>query len=98
MTSEALTELMKFVPPIDACGTTRRHWIVISEAGKIPEKKGPFKEEQINPFLTELVEHRSKQASFSVVSLTWDFDIWVESGRERLSIARHFADAKQGEK
>lgn len=77
---------LRYVPPVESeAGATRRHWIIVHEPHRVPEKKGPFKEAQVTPFLNELVECRSSDTQFTVVSLTWDFDVWIEDGRGRLA-------------
>lgn len=76
---------LKHVPPVEGDGATRRHWIIVQEPGCIPEKKGHFLRGQLEPFLRELLACRPAGTHYTFVTLTWDFDIWVESGREFLT-------------
>lgn len=67
-------------PPVEGDLATRRHWIIVHEPGRIPEKKGAFRFDRVLPFLRELMACRPEATRYTVVSLTWDYDIWVESG------------------
>lgn len=71
-------------PVVEGHLSTRRHWIIIHEPGRIPEKKGAFRNDQVIPFLRELDACRPDGTLFTVCSLTWDYDLWVDSGRDRL--------------
>jgi len=75
-------------PPIEGPdGSTRCHWVIICKPGCHPEVKGAFKQQEVEPFLRELIACRPAEAALSVVSLTWDFKLWVECGRERIAMA-----------
>lgn len=65
-----------------------RAFVILKEPGKIPEKKGPFTSyELLNRFIDELETHRPT-AELTICELTWDLDLWVESGREWQSMRR----------
>lgn len=72
-------------PPVEGYLATRRHWIIVHEPGRIPQKKGAFRFDQILPFLRELMACRSAGTRYTVISLTWDYDIWAESGHEMVA-------------
>lgn len=74
-------DLWRYAPKVEGDLATRRHWIIVTEPGCVPEKKGGFTHDQVSSFLRELVECRPAGTDLTVVSLTWDFDLWVESGR-----------------
>lgn len=69
-------------PPVEGDLSTRRHWIIVHEPARIPEKKGAFRFDQVLPFLRELMACRSEATRYTVISLTWDYDIWAESGHQ----------------
>lgn len=75
---------LRYVPPVEGDLSTRRHWIIVHEPGCIPEKKGGFSSGQVNGFLRELIDCRPTGTRYTVVSLTWDFDVWVQDGHELL--------------
>lgn len=83
---------LKYVPPCDEGGAVRRRWIIVQEPGCIPEKKGHFPYERLEGFLRELIACRPAGTQYTIVSLTWDFDIWVESGREYLTMCEVLAE------
>ena len=78
-------------PAAEGSGATRRHWVIVKEPGRIPEKKGPFRGDAIEPFLRELIAHHDASVDLTMISLTWDFDIWAECGRDHIAIADSLA-------
>jgi hypothetical protein len=80
----AAHDLWRYAPKVEGDLATRRHWIIVQEPGCVPEKKGGFTFDQVSPFLRELMACRPEKTQLTVVSLTWDFDIWVESGHDWL--------------
>lgn len=59
-----------------------RAFIILKNPGCGPQKKGPFtSDELLHRFMEEVKQHRP-DAEVTVCRLTWDFDLWVESGRE----------------
>jgi hypothetical protein len=65
--------------------TVVRVWIIVKEPGRIPEKKDPPQTNAgVVQFLKELVERRPKGTEYVVANLTWNGDLWVESGNEVL--------------
>jgi hypothetical protein len=86
---------LRYVPPVEGDLSTRRHWVIVREPGCVPQKKGPFLFDQVDGFLQELVDCRPEGTQLTIVSLTWDFDVWVDDGHERLG--RHeLLDAASG--
>jgi hypothetical protein len=85
-TQFARSRHLRYMPPVEGDLSTRRHWVIVREPGCVPQKKGPFPFDQLDGFLQELVDCRCADTDLTVVSLTWDFDVWVQDGRERLSI------------
>lgn len=77
---------LRHVPPLEGDLSTRRHWIIVREPGCTPEKKGSFKHDQVDGFVRELVDCRPPGTDITIVSLTWDFDVWVDDGRRKLAI------------
>lgn len=77
---------VKQPPSVEEPLSTRRHWVIVHEPGRIPDKKGPFPNDMVNAFVRELLDCRPAGTRAIVCSLTWDFDLWVEDGRARLSI------------
>lgn len=81
------------VPPLDSKQSmTRRHWVIVRDPGCIPEKKGPFPVDRVSGFIRELIACRSAETQITVVSLTYDYDIWVDDGRERIVIEDSLAE------
>jgi hypothetical protein len=81
------------VPPLDGKHScTRRHWIILRDPNCTPEKKGPFPADGVNDFIREVIACRPSETKITVVSLTWDYDIWVEDGRERIVIHDSLAE------
>jgi hypothetical protein len=74
-------------PPVDDTGSIRRRWIIVHEPGLIPEKKGPFATDaEACDFLCQLFDCRPPGTHFTMLELTWDFDLWATSGRETLYV------------
>lgn len=86
---------LKHVPPVEGDLSTRRHWIIVHEPGKIPEKKGAFGWQQVEDFLRELIACRPEGTTYTVISLTWDFDIWIESGHDYLVASEVIAEVDE---
>lgn len=65
--------------------TVKKGWIIIHEPGKIPDLKCPpdQSDDGLDAFLVELTKHYPT-STFTVCRLTWNDDLWVESGRCRL--------------
>lgn len=62
--------------------TTTRRFVILRDAGMIPEKKGPFRTyEQTLTFVREAIACRPTDTLITVAALTWNQDLWVEDGR-----------------
>jgi hypothetical protein len=66
-------------------------WIIVNEPGRVPEKKIPHPQtyDGVDSFLWELIGCRPKGTEYVVAQLTWDNDLWVEDGHERLTITEY---------
>ena len=80
-------------PKVGEDGRYRRTWIVIHRFKRAPIKKSPPQNTTrgIDNFLRELMHAYPGDAKFTVVSLTWDHDIDVQDGHERIMIAEECA-------
>lgn len=70
-------------------------YIIVHEPGLVPDKKHPPQNvDGVTEFLLALELCKPKGTTYTVVELTWDGDIWVQSGNEWLSLDRLAAPRK----
>jgi len=67
--------------------TAKKYFVVLREEGCVPEKKGgwPTREAAIE-FVRECAGCRPASTLITLLTLTWDDDLWAECGREALHI------------
>lgn len=67
-----------------------KRWIIVHEPGKVPEKKRPLSQthEGAIDFLIQLALCRPEGTEYTLAELTWDHDLWVQSGGEALAMCR----------
>lgn len=75
-------------PPCDGETSIRKTWIIIREPGFVPVKKDPIAY-GVTEFLRECVKYYPEGTTYTICELTWDFDLWVQCGREYLAMAAH---------
>lgn len=62
--------------------TIIKRWVILADPGCAPEKKGSFNDdEHLEQFLREVIACRPAQTAITVAYLTWNHDLWLESGR-----------------
>lgn len=83
-----MTDTDKTAAPPPDDGILRR-WIIVHEPGLVPELKMPPTQsaEGVLDFLIALRDCRPQGTTYTVARLTWNNDLWVNSGDEELTIA-----------
>ena len=72
-----------------AGGAVVKQWIIVQEPGKVPEKKAPpHTDDGAVDFLIQLALCRPEGTLYTLAELTWDNDLWVQSGGETLAMCR----------
>jgi hypothetical protein len=72
-----------------AGGVVVRQWVIVQDPGMAPEKKAPPRtDEGAVDFLIQLALCRPEGTSYTLAELTWDNDLWVQSGSEALAMCR----------
>ncbi|KQO88934.1 hypothetical protein ASF33_20210 [Methylobacterium sp. Leaf92] len=68
--------------------TIKRGWIIVHEPGLIPALKIPHPQtdDSLDVMLEALTKNYPKNTKFTVACLTWNEDLWIEDGAERLAI------------
>ena len=73
----------------DDGGTIIDRWVMISEPVTVPVIKRPMGNTHAAALtlLRELIAHYSKDTDLTVLSLTWNHQLWADCGREAITIA-----------
>lgn len=72
-----------------ASGAVVKQWIIVQEPGRVPEKKAPPRtDDGAVDFLIQLALCRPAGTHYTLAELTWDHDLWVQSGSEALAMCR----------
>lgn len=68
-------------------GHVRRAFVIYEEPGKIPQKKGPFvRESEVEKVLREMKPHHHPDTRYTVAEITFDFDLWLTTASEFLTL------------
>lgn len=64
------------------------HWVIIQEPGRVPALKRPFRgPDNLERFVREAIASYPADTSIIIVRLTWSGDLWIECGREFVTIS-----------
>ncbi len=76
-------------PPCTHRGNTaRKTWIIVRKPGCVPTTKQPSDQSWsgVESFLRDLINHTPEGTNFTLATLSYGYDLWVEDGLEYLSM------------
>jgi len=80
-------------PPAPAGQETILHgFVIVRDPGCAPEGKGPFPHGHVSTFVRELIACRPAGTEITVALLTWNHELWVDDGREMITIEDALAE------